>query len=349
MTETTLLIAQQLLLFIFCITLSAAFAGVRPTGRSISMMVLPAAAALMGQWALQAAFTPHTAAQLAPLLHLLLVVLLRCMTRQRLSLCTGAVLCALLCSRLPLMFSRAAAQLWPGMPLPALLACALSAALLLAAVLYFAAEPVHHVLSASTGVCLAFSAVPFFSYVFSWLAVAFPQLLPEGSGQLSSLFSAAGLFALLAMVLYGAALERHLNSEFDRLVRTTHSSQAEHELESLRAGQELARLYRHDMRHHLSMVSGYLQQAEVGRAIAYIQSTVSDIDAFTPVRYCENDAANLILSIFAHRAKTVDVTLQVEANLPREPMISETDLCALLSNALENAITATADVTDRAR
>ncbi|MEG2118860.1 MAG: ATP-binding protein, partial [Pseudoflavonifractor sp.] len=39
------------------------------------------------------------------------------------------------------------------------------------------------------------------------------------------------------------------------------------------------------------------------------------------------------------------VVLKVEANLPQEIALSETELCAILSNGLENAVTATAKFT----
>ena len=54
--------------------------------------------------------------------------------------------------------------------------------------------------------------------------------------------------------------------------------------------------------------------------------------------YCENEAANLILSSFANRAAMQDIPLSIHAVLPNVLPIAESDLCVLLSNALENAI-----------
>lgn len=49
---------------------------------------------------------------------------------------------------------------------------------------------------------------------------------------------------------------------------------------------------------------------------------------------------NLLCSSFAQKAKEQGTRLQVEARLPKELPISDTELCALLSNGLENALNA---------
>lgn len=56
--------------------------------------------------------------------------------------------------------------------------------------------------------------------------------------------------------------------------------------------------------------------------------------------YCENEAANLIFSSFAGRAENCGVPLNIQAHIPQLISVVETDLCVLLSNALENALRA---------
>ena len=50
--------------------------------------------------------------------------------------------------------------------------------------------------------------------------------------------------------------------------------------------------------------------------------------------YCENEAANLILSSFADRAKAQGIPLAVHAVLPNQLPLAESDLCVLLSNVM---------------
>ncbi len=117
---------------------------------------------------------------------------------------------------------------------------------------------------------------------------------------------------------------------------------ANHQLSALQATQEQATVYRHDMRHHLALIGGYLADGDIEKAEKYVGLAQTDIEDITPNRYCENNTVNLILSSFAAKAKSRNVVLAVEAGLPQSLSISETELCALLSNGLENAIEAAA-------
>ncbi len=121
---------------------------------------------------------------------------------------------------------------------------------------------------------------------------------------------------------------------------------ADQQLSALHATQEQAAVYRHDMRHHLALIGGYLAEGDLEKAQKYVKLTQEDIEGITPKRYCENNTVNLILSFFATKAKKNGVIFSVNAQLPQSLSISETELCALLSNGLENAIEAAAQVAD---
>ena len=54
--------------------------------------------------------------------------------------------------------------------------------------------------------------------------------------------------------------------------------------------------------------------------------------------YCENETVNLIFSAFAERALQAGIAMDVQADIPQAIILSENDLCVLLSNALENAL-----------
>lgn len=121
---------------------------------------------------------------------------------------------------------------------------------------------------------------------------------------------------------------------------------ADQQLSALQATQEQAAVYRHDMRHHLALIGGYLADGDLENAEKYVRLTQADIEDITPNRYCENNTVNLVLSSFVVKAKSMGVVLSVEAGLPQALSISETELCALLSNGLENAIAAAAQVAE---
>jgi len=62
------------------------------------------------------------------------------------------------------------------------------------------------------------------------------------------------------------------------------------------------------------------------------------------VRYCGNEIVNMLLSYHKTEAEAQGVEMTVTAAVPAKLPYSETELCALLSNGLENAVQAAARV-----
>ena len=75
----------------------------------------------------------------------------------------------------------------------------------------------------------------------------------------------------------------------------------------------------------------------------------SDLEAITPERFCENELVNLLCSSFSAKARRMGIPLTLEAVLPASVSISDTELCALLSNGLENALNAVGELKENRR
>ena len=86
--------------------------------------------------------------------------------------------------------------------------------------------------------------------------------------------------------------------------------------------------------------SGLLSAGKPGQAQEYIKGVQADIEAITPRRFCENQLVNLLCSSYTDKAQRQGAVLTVEARLPDALTISDTELCSLLSNGLENALRA---------
>ena len=106
------------------------------------------------------------------------------------------------------------------------------------------------------------------------------------------------------------------------------------------------RAYRHDLRHHLQYITACIENEQYEQALQYIHSISEEIEASQTDLLLRNEAANLILSSFADRAKAQSIPLAVHAVLPNQLPLAESDLCVLLSNALENAIHACSERAD---
>lgn len=147
------------------------------------------------------------------------------------------------------------------------------------------------------------------------------------------------VFYFLLLYNYRELSRRH-ELETAQAALSQELSAAAEQLVLLNETQTQAAVYRHDMRHHLNMLSGYLAAGKPAQAEEYIREIQAGMDAITPRRYCENDAVNLLCSSFAGKAARLGIQLKVEAGLPETLPLPHTELCTLISNGLENALNA---------
>ncbi len=196
--------------------------------------------------------------------------------------------------------------------------------------------------------CLLFGAVPLLYYVFDYSTTVYTDLLYSGArGAVQFMPSLVCTFYFVFVLLYYAENTKQTAAQRERDILASQLQQAQSELENMRQLENSTVLYRHDMRHHLSLLGGLAADGDIQKISEYLARTQADINALTPARYCENETANLILSTFDARARTAGVTLCVNVELPVKLRITDTELCSLLSNALENAITAAAQVAEK--
>jgi two-component system sensor histidine kinase AgrC len=111
--------------------------------------------------------------------------------------------------------------------------------------------------------------------------------------------SAMGVFFLLLRVLRRSRELERMHREQSELHLQMET--AKDQLSALRASQQQAATYRHDLRHHLSLLKSFLDEGDLDK---------------------------------------------LSAQLPETLPVSDTELCSLLSNALENAVAAAAQVED---
>lgn len=109
-------------------------------------------------------------------------------------------------------------------------------------------------------------------------------------------------------------------------------------IEALRDSQAHAAIYRHDMRHHLNLISAYLVEKDYESAKRYITEINAHINDNVAEQFCENYAVNLIINAYASHARQEGIRFEAKLMLPKVTSVSDMDLCVLFSNALENAL-----------
>ncbi|MBP3699300.1 MAG: sensor histidine kinase, partial [Oscillospiraceae bacterium] len=146
------------------------------------------------------------------------------------------------------------------------------------------------------------------------------------------------VFYVLFLALYHVQSQKEVQAELQRAMLETALKQSHGEMERLKATAHQTAVYHHDMRHHLTMIDGLLSADKAEQASEYIRRIQEDISTISLRRYCENEAMNLLCSSFAEKAAAMEVKLTMEVSLPKELTLSDTELCSMVSNGLENAL-----------
>ena len=191
-----------------------------------------------------------------------------------------------------------------------------------------------------------------FFLILSILPVVFYSYLLVGANQdFSSLDSFSGYvirwlpmieafsFYLLIPYIYQFLREKMLIQSTQNALQQEISS-AEDQIALLNETNQQMAVYRHDVRHHINLLNGLLADGKIERAQEVLNTSMADLDAITPKRYCENETVNLLCSSYDSKAKRLGVQLKINALLPKEVPLSDTELCSVVSNGLENALRA---------
>jgi signal transduction histidine kinase len=152
-------------------------------------------------------------------------------------------------------------------------------------------------------------------------------------------------FALMA-VFYAIAYQNFRKiSEYyqlknDRKEIAIQAEMYQRQYDAIRENYDSVRIFRHDMRHHLSAINAFLGDGNIAEAKKYIGRLDSSLTDGIVERYCENYGVNAVLSSLIRRAKSEGIVVECEASIPENLSIDSMELGLVFANALDNAINA---------
>lgn len=203
------------------------------------------------------------------------------------------------------------------------------------------AEPV----SLSSGMwklILGLSAMPFFSLI------AVVGMTYRYESVLVDIISKNQGLAVLPAILLGSLLLLRAIlalADYERLQSESRlSALRELYYQSLQREQAQVRTLRHDMRNHMAALQGLLDNGDTGKAAEYLRELLGSAALSGGRRICAHETANAVLSVKLGEMERLGIPSDLQVNLPEKLDISDTDLCALLGNALDNAMEACAKV-----
>ncbi len=204
--------------------------------------------------------------------------------------------------------------------------------------------------NAMTQSLILFGSLPIAYYLFDYATAVYSDALYSfGEVLIEFLPTLLIVFYVMFLTAYHAQVQKRTQAELERSMLEAQLKQSAAEMNSLRRTQTQTAIYQHDMRHHLNAIEGFLSTGRVKQAEEYIREVQADVEAIAVQRFCENDTVNLLCSSFAEQARQAGIALSIEAKLPEALPISDTELCSILSNGLENALHAVSPLDETRR
>jgi len=343
MLTTALGIIQYGFSLLLGVALSVCFAGIKRNQKNNLAVSCACAILLIAQTAFWWLFDIELTSKLYPMIvHLPLLLFLTIYMKRPWSISAVSVLSAYLCCQLPR---------WIGIISGAVFRSTLVEYIVYIAAVFvtyylfrkYVAGTVMQMMERSFKTCLMLGSVTLVYYLFDYITTIYTDFLYQGTrGAIQFMPSVLSIIYIAFIFLYYIEMKKQAQASLERDMLSAQLRGAQSELASLRLMQKSAATYRHDMRHHLAVLQGMASEGNIEKIKSYVNAVQSDIVAITPIRFCENETVNLVLSTFYAKAKQAEVTIDVDLNLPDPIPLSDTELCSLLSNGLENAISAAA-------
>lgn len=105
----------------------------------------------------------------------------------------------------------------------------------------------------------------------------------------------------------------------------------------LQSQEQNIRQLRHDLRNHLIVLGSFLEKEDIKSANNYI-SKLYNIESLKGTKYfCDNELINVIMCVKISELENQNIKTDISINVPKKLPFSDTDICALLGNALDNA------------
>lgn len=323
----------------FGMILSASFCDIFWTGKKVLALSGGIAVILLFQGIIYFGVDSDIVEELYPFItHIPLAVLL-CILKRKFFWPVVSVLTAYLCCQLRRWLALLITAVFAGGPVMQDIAELVMTLPILLVLIRFISPAVRSVSHYPISLQCQFGLVPALYYGFDYLTRIYTDLLLEGVLVAVEFMPFVCSVTYLVFVTY-TSKERRTRSQLEQTqeILNLQIGQAVREIAALRESQEKTSTYRHDMRHHMQYLSSCIENGQFGQAKEYIRKIYSEIETNKVTVFCENEAANLIFSAFARRAGDSGILMQVSARIPQTIPVSETDLCVLLSNALENAL-----------
>lgn len=156
----------------------------------------------------------------------------------------------------------------------------------------------------SRAVLAVFLILPLAYYVLEYAFTVYTDLLYTGGAVILEFVDS---FIVLLYVVFSLLtveiLRQKGKAERENLMLSVAAAQAQKELARIYTAEKQTAIYRHDLRHHMNFIRSCIEENRNEEAKSYINEICSRIESCSVLRYCKNEAVNIILYCLTMRKK----------------------------------------------
>lgn len=145
-----------------------------------------------------------------------------------------------------------------------------------------------------------------------------------------------------AMLVYYVVCRmiREMNANLELKLKNQQLSIRNMQYQYLKERMTDTRQAKHDLRHHLKVIHAFVENENYTELKEYLKEYTNSLPADSPICYCEHPAVNSLLVWYAGHAKECNIRFEIRISIPAQIHVSDTDICVLFGNLLENAMDA---------
>ncbi len=147
-----------------------------------------------------------------------------------------------------------------------------------------------------------------------------------------------GIFIQLAAVIL-VSMQKNMYKEKEEVTRKYLNEQKSH-YEYLENREQETKKFRHDLRNHMYMLSGFIKDKEYEKADEYIEKMDIKMESLGNVLTVNNGIVDAILNQYYSDAIKKGIRMNVKGKFPKDCNVDTYDLCTIFSNVLSNAVEA---------
>lgn len=340
MLNPYLLLAYGVVLLVFGITLTAAFAGIRLSKRNVLIFLGLFLFSGSIQLALSLAFSEAVVRDLYPLIaHLPLIALLHVVYRKPLSTATAAAFTAYLFCQPAKWFGTFTFFLTNSYAVETVVHVLVMVFTGYVGLFHLTAY-FSRIFNKDWRTVAIFGFVPTFYYFFDYITTVYTNLFHSQSRVILEFLSffLAVIYTAFCCIYYEEYKQKSAAQQKEQIIRIA-VEQQEKEMNAVRQTEKEVRLLRHDMRMFLSSLAVSIENGEVSTAQEMINAQITRIDGTKLEHFCGNEILNFVISDYAARCERESVAFNCAIELD-SLAADEIMFASILSNALDNALNA---------